>query len=57
LKRGSLNKEGLPTGKKSLDQVRAIFNEKALTIRPAQIKMYHHHCIAALFKYLVFEMN
>ena len=46
LKRGQLNPADAPTGKKSLNEVRARVTEKARTIRPGNIKMFWHHCVS-----------
>ena len=54
---GQLNPLGLPTGKKSLKEVKEIVVAKARTIRPANIVMFWHHCIEQLFRYLKFEPN
>ena len=56
-KQGQLNPMQEPTGKKSLDLVRKRVNEKAKTIRPANIVMFWHHCVEQLFKYLKYELN
>lgn len=57
IERGHLNLDGRPTGKKSLDHVKACVVAKARTIRPANIILYFYHCVGELVKYLTFELN